>query len=316
MNVLVTGASGFLASHLCDALVAAGHIVTGVDNNLIGREENLRQLLGVKGFRFVLADVSSQTLSTLGRFDFIFHLASPTAPAETYKHPEMTKAVNSSGTLNMINLAERYGAGFLFTSSVKVNDAVTFGSEYIDGKRMGERFTLQVKGGKVARFGNVYGPRMALNDSRVIPTFCRNAIAGKPLSIWGDGSQVDSFCYVSDAVAALMAFMESKADGVIEFGNPDGTSILNLAYAFVGAVEVDIPIIFEQAGGGAVVVCNNQSWANNRTCRALAAKARKVPTIERALRELNWRPSVPLADGLKLTYRYYQKELNHGKGIA
>lgn len=311
MNILVTGASGFIGSHLCEALCDAGHIVTGLDNNLIGREENLRSIWGQPNFHFVMADVSSNVcqLNNLGRFDFIFHLASPTAPAETYRHPEVTLAVNSQGVLHLMSLAERQHAGFLFTSSVKVSDAVTFNSEYIQGKKNGEQFTLANPAFKVARFGNVYGPRMARDDSRVIPTFCRNIIQGKPLSVWGDGSQVDSFCYVSDAVAGLMAFMESPATGVIEFGSGEPTTILNLAYMMVDALGVDVPIAFEQAGGAAVVVCNNQSWSNNRTCRALAAKARKVPDLTRAKQELGWAPVVSLEDGIQTTYQYYYHEL-------
>lgn len=311
MNIVVTGASGFLGSHLCDALVSSGHTVVGIDSNLIGRSANLDNVLGDPHFSFVLADVSAQglNLSQFGKIDFVFHLASPTAPAETYRHPEATLAVNSQGVLRMMDVAERNRAGFMFASSVKVSDAETFSSEYIRGKRNGEQFTLSNPAFKVARFGNVYGPRMALNDSRVIPTWCRNAIQNRPIAIWGDGSQVDSFCYVSDAVRALTAFMESSEAGVMEFGNPDGISILDLAYTFCKALDQDIPIVFEQAGGAAVVLCNNASWANNRTCRALAAKQRKVPDISWARKRLKWTPKVSLEEGILQTHRYYALEL-------
>jgi nucleoside-diphosphate-sugar epimerase len=303
MRYLVTGGSGFIGSHLCEALVTAGHEVVCFDSNVIGREENILHLQKFKNFYFDTFDVCHGF--DCGPVDGIFHLASPTAPAETYKHAAMTLEVNSNATIRLLNLAEKHSAKFLFASSVKVKDRVNFGSTYIQGKILGESF-CDNGWAKVARMGNVYGPRMAADDSRVIPTFCRNIRDGKFLSVWGDGSQIDSFCYIDDIVRGLVAFMESDHFGVIEFGNPNGITILNLAYETIKAVGVDIPICFDQPGGASVVVCNNASYSNNRTAAALIDKDRKVPNIQRAVQLLNWTPQVGLGTGIKKTFEYYQ----------
>jgi nucleoside-diphosphate-sugar epimerase len=222
MRYLVTGACGFIGSHLCDALITAGHTVVAVDSGVIGKQRNVEHLLCHPNFKLDYRDVCDP-------FDFdyvdgIFHLASPTAPAETYKHPEMTLKVNSDSTWWLLEAAEKQKAKFLFASSIKVNDRQTFGSTYIQGKILGEKFCYESQFAKVARMGNVYGPRMAADDSRVIPTFIRNIINGKPLNVWGDGSQVDSFCYVDDVIKALVnscfPTMKGSWSSVIRRGSP------------------------------------------------------------------------------------------------
>ena len=307
MRYLVTGGLGFLGSHLCAALLADGHEVKCIDSGVIGKERNVARLMENHKFDLEYYDVCHAF--DCGKVDGIFHLASPTAPAETYKHPDMTLKVNSDSTLKLLELAEKQGAKFLFTSSIKVNDRQTFGSTYIQGKILGEKFCTDAGFAKVARLGNVYGPHMAANDSRVVPSFIRNTITGTPFNVWGDGSQVDSFCYVDDAITGLIKFMQSTHRGAIEFGCPDGITILNLACTIMQVNKVDLPIIFDQPGGASVVVCNNSSYANNRTEKALAAKSRKVPDISIARNYLRWNPQVTLEDGIIKTTAYYKEIL-------
>jgi dTDP-glucose 4,6-dehydratase len=150
---------------------------------------------------------------------------------------------------------------------------------------------------------------MAANDSRVIPTFIRNSISGMPFNVWGDGSQVDSFCFVDDVVRGLVKFMDSDHVGAIEFGSPDGITISNLACNIMKINGVDLPIIYDQPGGASVVVCNNAAFSNNRTQKALAAKSRKVPNISAASNYLRWQPQIGLAEGIKKTTQYYKEIL-------
>ena len=307
MKYLVTGATGFLGSHLCTALVKSGDSVLAVDSNVIGNDRNVLHLIGRDGFKLEYRDVCDPF--DFGSVDGIFHLASPTAPAETYKHPEMTLKVNSDSTWWLLDAAARQKAKFLFTSSIKVNDRQTFGSTYIRGKILGEKFCYESRFAKVARLGNVYGPNMAEDDSRVIPTFIRNTITGTPFNVWGDGSQIDAFCYVDDIIKALVKFMRSGHDGVMEFGSPMGITIHDLACNIMQINGVDLPIIFDQPGGASVVACNNAMFSNNRTDKALAAKSRKVPDISLARNYLRWQPEIGLHEGITKTTEYYREVL-------
>lgn len=304
MRFIVTGACGFLGSHLCERLIRYhGHEVIGIDNGIIGKECNVSKIVGNPLFRLEWMDVCHDF--DVGKVDGIFHLASPTAPAETYKHSEMTLNVNTKATINLLSLAEKHSAKFLFASSVKVHDRVNFGATYIQGKILGEKFCEASGFSKVARMGNVYGPKMAHDDSRVIPTFCRNIRDNKPLAVWGDGSQIDSFCYVDDIIHALIKLMDSDYTGVFELGSPQPITIHSLAVETIAALDSKSPIIFEQPGGASVVVCNNAPYANNRTCAALNGKMRKVPDISLARNYLRWQPTTPLSDGIKKTFEYY-----------
>lgn len=308
MRSLVTGATGFIGSHLCDALVSIGHEVIGVDSGVIGNERNISKLIGNPQFKFEAADVIEPF--DFGPVDWIFHFASPTAPAETYKHPKITLEVNTIATSHALQLANKYKAKMMFASSIKVKDAITFGSEYIKGKMFGEQYCTAHEV-KIARMGNIYGPRMASDDSRVIPTFCRNIIHDEPMNIWGDGSQVDSFCYIQDCIRGLISFMESDVSGVVEFGDPVGITILDLAYTMLRTLGAQVPIMFEQPGGGCVVLCNNEPYAHNRTARALAAKQRKVPDIHIARDKFGWYPRINMEYGIRQTFEYYKSILSN-----
>ncbi len=304
MKFLVTGASGFIGSHLCETLLAQGHEVIGMDSCIIGRKENIEFLLNCPRFQFIESDLCSGDLPTIP-VDGIFHFASPTAPAETYKHPGMTLDVNTRVTEWLLDLAAFYRARFLFASSIKVSDELSFKSTYIAGKREGERL-CQAAGAKIARMGNIYGPRMAPDDSRVIPTFCRNIRDGKPISVWGDGQQMDSFCYVDDAIKALTLLMLSDVSGVVEIGDPVGITIERLAMTMIGVLHAQASICYEQPGGSVCVISVDGTMSNNRTTSAIHAKARKVPDIGRAKKELNWSPVISLPTGIRRTYEHYQ----------
>lgn len=305
MKYLVTGASGFLGSHLCESLLSQGNEVIGIDSNVIGRLENIWFAQNSPRFQFIQADLREWYESP--RVDGIFHLASPTAPAETYKHPQMTIEVNTDATASLLEVAQFWGARMVFASSIKVSDTLTFASSYIAGKREGERICEQSGlGVKIARMGNVFGPRMAPDDSRVIPTFCRNIRDGKPLSVWGDGRQVDSFCYVSDAIQAIILLMKSPIDGVVEIGNPQGITIEDLAHTVIETLHADTSICYEQPGGAVCVVPVDGTMSHNRTQAALHAKARKVPDITLAAEKLHWTPQVSLPVGIRRTFEYYK----------
>lgn len=304
MRYLVTGGLGFIGSHLCEALLNTGHEVICMDSGVIGVEWNVAHLIDNERFTLDYQDVCHEF--DCGYIDGIFHLASPTAPAETYKHKDMTLEVNTRALLRIIGMAEKHRAKLLYTSSIKVHDKVNFGSTYIQGKILGEKFCLESVFPKVARLGNCYGPRMAADDSRVLPAFIRNVRDGKCLPVWGDGEQIDSFCFVSDMVRALMAFMDSNNNGVIEFGSPYPITIHELALKVISATGSSVPIRFDQPGGASVYVCNNSAYANNRTTPALKDKSRKVPDITKATKYLDWVPTVGLGDGIRRTFEYYK----------
>jgi nucleoside-diphosphate-sugar epimerase len=305
MRYIVTGGLGCLGSNLCGALLMQGHEVKCIDSGVIGNETNIEKYIGSTRFDFEYYDICHKF--DCGNVDGIFHLASPTAPAETYKHPAMTLDVNSKATLQLLEMAEKYQAKFLFASSIKVNDKQTFGSTYIQGKILGEKFCVDSGFAKVARMGNVYGPGMAKDDSRVIPTFIRNTITGTPFNVWGDGNQIDAFCYVSDIIKALVKFMDSDHHGVMELGSPNGITIKDLACNIMAINGVDLPIVYDQPGGASVVVTNNASFSNNRTPNALAAKSRKVPDISLAYNYLRWKPEIGLQEGITKTTEYYKE---------
>lgn len=300
---LVTGGCGFLGSHLCDSLIRRGDEVFCIDSLLIGRTDNIKHLLDNKLFH--LSTIDCRTSYVVPDVDGVFHLASPTAPPETYKHPECTLEVNDTVTQRLINTCSQRSIPLLYTSSIKVADTIDFQSAYIRGKRLGENHCNDYPKSKIARLGNIYGPRMAPDDGRVIPTFIRNCINNHPLCIWGDGSQIDSFCFVDDCIKALLSFMDKEVYGTIEIGSSKKVTILELALTIVKTLQIDTPLSFECAGG-AIIVSNSNECAANRTTRALMAKQRKVPDLSKAKKELAWRPKIPLNAGLTMTYQYYK----------
>ena len=283
MKFLVTGGSGFLGSHLCDKLLAENHEVTCIDNYLTGFVKNTEHLISNSKFKLISADVINYSFNE--KFDGIFHLASPTAPAQYKKNPIATLEVNTIGTSKLIKLAMEQNIPFLYVSSVRVLDNTEFNC-YIEAKRVGELLCLEYHKNKanikIAKLGSVYGPRMAKDDSRVVPVFINQALQGKEITIFGDGAQVDSFCYVSDMTEGLYKFMMSERQGVLEFGGSETITILELAYLIKRLCSSDSKIIL--------------GYFNNSN-RGRLARGR-LANITEALAVLGWKPEININTGM------------------
>ncbi len=295
-----------IGSHLCDRLVNDGHTVIGVDNYITGRQSNISHLLPNPGFSLVKADVVDTI--EVGKVDQIYHLASPASPVGYMNNPIETHLVNSVGTLNLLEKARADGARFLFTSTSEIyGDPLEhpqkesyFGnvnpvgprSCYDESKRFGESITMEFnrqydQDVRIVRLFNVYGPRNDPNDGRVIPAFISNAINHKPLTVYGDGSQTRSLCYVSDLVSGMQKTMDT--DGIegciLNLGNPDERTVLELA-----------TIINEICGSNAGIV--------NLPTRPDDPE-RRCPDISLAVELLGWKPETSLLYGLEQTVNYF-----------
>lgn len=286
MRYLVTGGSGFIGSHLCEVLINRGDIVICADNLVTGSSRNIRHLLPNPNFEFMKCEVLNIPVRDI---DGIFHLASPAAPVDIQRNTELTFRVNSNGTEYLLDCARSQSAKFLFVSTMKVHGNCERVESYIDGKREGERLCAEA-GAKVARLASVYGPRMALGDSRVIPVFITRALRGEPLSLWNGGTQIDSFCYVSDIVRALIGFMDSDENEVIEFGDPKGISIIDLC-----------KLILTLAGSYSQIITSEKVL--------VVEQCHNLPNLERARNTLGWEPKVSLLNGLQKTINYFKHEM-------
>src|SRR6516164_9269561 len=248
MRVLVTGGAGFLGSHLCDALLAKGNTVICADNLLTGDLENLAHLVSEARFEFLEQDVCRPF--DPGKVDYVFHFASPASPADYLKHGIETLQAGSAGTLNCLELARRHQAKFLLASTSECYgdplqhpqsesywgnvNPVGLRSCYDESKRFAEALTMAYHRAhgvrtNIARIFNTYGPRMALDDGRVVPAFLDQALRGEPLTVFGDGSQTRSFCYVSDMVDGLYRLMQSDERYPVNLGNPIELTIREFA---------------------------------------------------------------------------------------
>src|ERR1700676_5219889 len=249
MEHLVSGAAGFIGSHLCERLLADGHSVLGLDNLITGARRNLAHLARHARFHFLEQDVT-QPLELPGRFDHVWHLASLASPKEYLAHPIETLESGSTGTRNMLEIARHDGARFLVTSTSECYgdplqhpqvetywgnvNPVGVRSCYDESKRYAEAMTMayhRYHGVRtnIARIFNTYGPRMALKDGRVVPAFLDQALQGQPLTIFGDGTQTRSFCYVSDMVEGLVRLASSEERLRVNLGNPEELTILEFA---------------------------------------------------------------------------------------
>ena len=299
VKVLVAGGAGFLGSNLCHRLIDGGDIVYCMDTLSTSSTDNIADLYSANRFHLILANVINPLPEI--RVDQIYHLASPTAPGAYQRDPEGTVEANVKGTLNLLRMANIQGAKMLFASSIRVTEPLELESPhscYVDGKRQAEELCLNYHqihhvDVKIARLFNTYGPRMAKDDSRVVPTFVRQALRGDPLKIAGDGAQKDSFCYVDDMVDALIAYMNSDIKlGPMEFGYPDPIAILYLAKLVIQVTHSQSVIEFN----GVV-----------RSARELEIKRhRPVPDISDAEEKLGWFPVVSLPVGLRLLAEYYE----------
>ena len=306
----MSGAAGFIGSHLCDRLLAEGHSVLGIDNLITGSTRNIAHLGGDPRFEFIEADVC-QAVNVGGDIDGVLHLASLASPVDYHAHPIETLDVGSMGTRNMLELARHHGARFLLTSTSECYgdplehpqvetywgnvNPVGPRSCYDESKRFAEALTMayhRTHGLRtnIARIFNTYGPRMALNDGRVTPAFIDQALRTQPLTVYGDGSQTRSFCFVSDLVDGLYRLMFSDERYPVNLGNPIEWRIVDFARHIQTLLGTDLPI-------------------ESRPLPQDDPKQRQ-PDITKAKRLLGWEPKVELDDGLRETIQYFRRVIN------
>lgn len=317
MRVLVTGGAGFIGSHLCDALIARGDEVLCVDNLLTGNAANVAHLSDHPRFCFFEHDVTEPFDAEA---EAIFHLASPASPVGYRTYSIETLLVNSVGTINMLRLATARGAAFLFTSTSEVygDPQVHPQTEeywgnvnpnglracYDESKRFGEAATMEWlrkydTNVRIVRIFNTMGPRMALDDGRVVPNFINQAIRNEPITVYGDGTQTRSFAYVSDLVAGLLKAMftpETKGE-VFNLGNPREFTILDFAR-----------LVVDLSGSRSKIVFKPLLFTDDPT--------RRRPDITKAKKRLGWEPVVPLEEGLRETIAWYRAKAGlDGEGL-
>jgi len=298
---VVAGGAGFIGSWLCSDLLSKGFRVVCVDNLITGNEQNL---LAAENFTFVRQDVSDK-FDISGDVDFVFHMASPASPIHYQKHPIETLKANSLGTMNLLDMCKRKNARFLYASSSEVygeprehpqretywGNVNSFGprSCYDEGKRFSEALIRSYDGVdfRIARIFNTYGPRMNRDDGRVVPNFIHQALTGKPITIYGDGGQTRSFCYVSDNIEGLETLMFSNGakNELMNIGNPAEITILELAETIKKLTGSESKIVF----------------------RGLPTDdpTRRRPDIEKAEKILGWKPKIGIEDGLRRTIEYF-----------
>jgi len=319
MRVLITGAAGFLGSHLCDRLLGEGHQVVGMDNFITGNAENIAHLMGNANFEFYRHDVAN-FIYVPGKIDAVMHFASPASPnpASPYGYPNLpiqTMKAGALGTHNSLGVARANNARFLLASTSEIYgdpqvhpqsesywghaDPIGFRSVYDEAKRFAEALTMAYHryhglDTRIVRIFNTYGPRMRLDDGRVVPNFLIQALKSEPLTIYGDGSQTRSFCYVDDLVDGIYRLLLSEEHFPVNIGNPSETSIANFAHVING-----------MTGSSAGVI----SLADRRLGDD---PQRRQPDITRARTILGWEPKTSLEEGISKTIPYFKKAL----GIA
>jgi len=307
LRLILAGAAGFIGSHLTDRLLADGHEVVGVDNLLTGSLANLRHLGGHPRFRFILHDIT-RPMEIDGPVDGVLHLASPASPRDYLDHPIETLEVGATGTRNMLELARRFGARFLLSSTSECYgdplvhpqvetywgnvNPVGPRSCYDESKRYAEALTMvyhRTYGLRtnIARIFNTYGPRMKLNDGRVVPAFLEQALEGRPITVFGAGTQTRSFCYVSDMVEGLCRLMLSEERYPVNLGNPSEMTILEFARS-----------VQRLMGGNGEIEFQPLPEDDPK---------QRQPDISKAREVLGWTPSVPLEEGLVHTVEYFRK---------
>lgn len=309
MRILLTGAAGFVGSHLAERLLREGHTVIGVDNFLTGRRENLEPLLTYPSFEFLEHDVVDP-VPVRGKLDWILHLASPASPPRYLEKPLETMRVNAEGTRHLLELARATGAIFLLASTSEVYgdplvhpqpedywgnvNPVGVRSVYDEAKRYAEALTMAYHRLfglpiRICRIFNTYGPRMDPHDGRVVSTFIRQALQGEDLTVHGDGSQTRSFQYVDDLVEGIRRLMDVDYPHPINLGNPEEYTILELARK-----------VLEITGSSSRIRFVEPMEDDPR---------RRRPDISRARQILQWSPRVPLEEGLRKTVAYFQSVL-------
>jgi UDP-glucuronate decarboxylase len=307
---LVTGGAGFLGSHLIDRLMEAGEEVICVDNYFTGRKDNVRHWIGHPRFELIRHDVTDPLRLEVDR---IWHLACPASPVHYQFNAIKTAKTSFLGTYNMLGLARRVGARLLLASTSEVYgdpevhpqpesyrgcvNTIGIRSCYDEGKRIAETlcFDYQRRHGteiRVMRIFNTYGPRMLPDDGRVVSNFIVQALQGKPLTLYGEGSQTRSFCYVDDLIAGMMALMNGDHPGPINIGNPGEFTIRRLAELVRDRIDPSLPL-------------TTQPLPQDDPLQ-------RQPVIDLARRELGWEPKVSLEEGLEPTIAYFRERLAQG----
>jgi dTDP-glucose 4,6-dehydratase len=316
MRILITGAAGFLGSHLCDRLLRDEHTVIGMDNFITGNPNNLAHLAGNANFSFIRHDVSN-FIFVPGKIDAVLHFASPASPNPHSPYgyvnlPIQTMKAGALGTHNSLGVARAHGARFLLASTSEIYgdplehpqtesywghvDPIGTRSVYDEAKRFAEALTMAYHrfhgiNTRIVRIFNTFGPRMRLDDGRVVPNFIKQALLGEPLTVYGDGSQTRSFCYADDLVEGIVRLLYSDEHQPVNIGNPVEVTILEFA-------EMINKIVGNLAG---VLYRPGQ--------RGEGDPQRRQPDITRARQVLNWEPVVPTAEGISRTIPYFKKEM-------
>jgi dTDP-glucose 4,6-dehydratase len=306
MRVLITGGAGFIGSHLCDALLAEGHQVVCVDNLLTGSLRNIAHLRNEPAFEFLEADVNHPY--DAGPVDYIFHFASPASPVDYMEHGIETLKVGSLGSFHSLELAKKYGAQYMLASTSECYgdplehpqkesywghvNPIGPRSVYDESKRFAEAVTAAYRryynvDTRILRIFNTYGPRLQLNDGRVISNFMKQALRDEPLTVYGDGTQTRSFCYVSDEVDGILRLAKANTPGPVNIGNPTEFTILECAH-----------MVLRVTGSQSEIVYQPLPQDDPKQRRPDISKARSL---------LGWEPNVSLEEGLKLSIDYFRE---------
>ena len=305
-RVLITGAAGFLGSHLCDRFIAEGFYVIGMDNFITGDESNIEHLFNHQNFEFIKHDVT-KFIEIEGELDYILHFASPASPIDYLKIPIQTLKVGSLGTHNLLGLAKAKNARILIASTSEVygdplvhpqtenyyGNVNTIGPRgvYDEAKRFQESITMAYHRfhgleTRIARIFNTYGPRMRLNDGRVIPAFMGQALRGENLTVFGDGLQTRSFCYVDDQVEGILRLLFSDYSYPVNIGNPNEITIIAFAKEIIKLTETDQKIVFKKL--------------------PIDDPLQRQPDISLAKKILNWEAKVDRKEGMTKTFNYFK----------
>ena len=305
-KVLITGAAGFLGSHLCERFVDEGFHVIGMDNLITGRMSNMDHLIGKPNFEFVHHDITEH-ISINGDLDYILHFASPASPIDYLKIPIQTLKVGSLGTHNCLGLAKAKKARIIVASTSEVYGDPTVHPQtedywgnvnpvgprgvYDEAKRFQEAITMAYHTyhgveTRIVRIFNTYGPRMRLNDGRVLPAFIGQALRGEDLTVFGDGSQTRSFCFVDDLVEGIYRLLMSDCPDPVNIGNPDEISIGDFAEEIIKLTGTAQKVVYEE------LPVNDPK--------------QRQPNIDKARELLDWEPKIGRAEGLRITYDYFK----------
>jgi dTDP-glucose 4,6-dehydratase len=308
MRALVTGGAGFVGSHLCDALLADGNDVVCVDNLLTGSLRNIAHLKNESRFEFVERDVNQPF--DVGRVDYVFHFASPASPVDYMEHGIETLKVGSLGSFHSLDLARKYSAKYMVASTSECYgdplehpqretywgnvNSIGPRSVYDESKRFAEAATMAYHryhkvDTRILRIFNTYGPRLQLNDGRVISNFMKQALRSEPLTVYGDGKQTRSFCYVSDEVDGILRLSKAEEHDPVNIGNPVEFTILECAHLVLKVTGSSSPIVYEPLP---------QDDPKQRR-----------PDISKARRLLGWEPKIDLEAGLKLSMEYFKQAI-------